>query len=365
MFYSEIIRREGYPSEAHVVLTEDGYLLTLHRIPGKMNSPPVLLQHGLLGSSADWVLSGPKKALGFILADHGYDVWIGNYRGNTYSRGHKSYSLSDSRFWDFSWHEMGIYDLPAMICYITNKRQTNLTYIGFSMGTTGFYVMSSRRPEIAKRVQMMFSLAPVAYMSHLKSPIRLLAPIAQDMQLMAHYLGDDEFLPQNELVRFLMKRACDMSNAQRELCSNILFALCGYDKAQLNETLIPVVFGHCPARTSTRTFVHYAQGIISGKFRQYDYGATENLKIYNSVEPPVYDTARIAVPIALYYGDNDWMANTTDVLQLSRELRNLVDLYEIPFSKFNHLDFLWAIQAPELVYKRILDTLIGSSRLKR
>jgi len=62
-----MIRKAGYPAEAHVVMTEDGYLLTLHRIPGGNNSLPVLLQHGLLVSSADWIILGKGKALGIIL----------------------------------------------------------------------------------------------------------------------------------------------------------------------------------------------------------------------------------------------------------------------------------------------------------
>jgi len=58
----QIIRRHGYPSESHVVESEDGYLLTVHRIPGgkdgSKGGQPVYLQHGLLGSSADWILNG-------------------------------------------------------------------------------------------------------------------------------------------------------------------------------------------------------------------------------------------------------------------------------------------------------------------
>jgi hypothetical protein len=49
------------------VVTDDGYILTLHRIPNNKSvaqKPPVLLQHGLLCSSADWVIIGPGEGLG-------------------------------------------------------------------------------------------------------------------------------------------------------------------------------------------------------------------------------------------------------------------------------------------------------------
>lgn len=59
-----MIKKAGYPAEAHVVVTKDGYLLTIHRIPAPEGSTPVFLQHGLLGSSADWVVTGKGKSLG-------------------------------------------------------------------------------------------------------------------------------------------------------------------------------------------------------------------------------------------------------------------------------------------------------------
>jgi hypothetical protein len=66
----ELIVKDGYPAESHTVQTVDGYILTMHRIPyGKggarrADRPPILLQHGVLSSSADWVVSGPGTALG-------------------------------------------------------------------------------------------------------------------------------------------------------------------------------------------------------------------------------------------------------------------------------------------------------------
>jgi len=39
--------------------------------------------------------------VGFILSDAGFDVWMGNVRGNTYSRAHVKYKPSDAEFWQW------------------------------------------------------------------------------------------------------------------------------------------------------------------------------------------------------------------------------------------------------------------------
>lgn len=91
---TELIEYRGYPSEIHEAVTEDGYILQLHRIPHGINNerhsnkPVVLFIPGLFCNSLIYLINQRDKGLPYILADKDYDVWLGNTRGTTYSRKH-------------------------------------------------------------------------------------------------------------------------------------------------------------------------------------------------------------------------------------------------------------------------------------
>lgn len=105
------------------------------------------------------------------MADAGFDVWLGNSRGNLYSTNHTTLKPFGSRveqnqYWYFSFHQIGIYDLPASIDYILAlTEEPKLQFIGHSLGAADFFVMASERPEYNDKIELMHGMGPVAFLS--------------------------------------------------------------------------------------------------------------------------------------------------------------------------------------------------------
>lgn len=196
----QLIRKYGYNLEKHQVLTEDGYLLALFRIPprrGPSTKRPVLMMHSLMSSCSDFILIGPKHALGYLLADRDYDIWLGNARGNRYSRRHKRLHVKSPKFWNFTFHEIGYYDVPALIDYVLDKTNSaKLHYVGFSQGTLVSFVAMSTRPEYNAKIVQMQEISPAAYLGEPPSFfIRILSELAPSLGIGFNISGSSEFLP--------------------------------------------------------------------------------------------------------------------------------------------------------------------------
>ncbi|XP_026725681.1 lipase 3-like [Trichoplusia ni] len=359
---TQLVEKYGYPVQEYKVTTEDGYVLTMFRIEKK--GPPVLLMHGILLSADDWVIAGPDDGLAYILASSGYDVWMGNARGNKYSRQHESISPEDSKFWEFSWNEIGVNDLPAMIDFVletTSEKQ--LAYIGHSQGTTSFFVMCSEKPEYNQKISIMIALAPIAAIPNAKSPLaRILAPYHYYANVLVKLFKIHEVLPMPVEYQYMENPVCEIGNGI--ICSTVLFMFTGFDYEQINQTNLPVIFSHTPSGSSAQQFIHYLQIINSGVFRKFDYGDNKNQAIYGSSKPPKYRLELVKAPVALFYSENDWFSDVEDVTNLQNKLPNVKEMYLVPFKKFNHADFLWAKDVKRLVYARITDVLKDSKSMK-
>ncbi|CAL4125307.1 unnamed protein product, partial [Meganyctiphanes norvegica] len=333
---TELIVKAGYPVESHHVTTADGYILTLHRIPhGRTNnhmetikgSPGgravAFMQHGLLCGSACWILNEPNNVGAYNLADAGYDVWLGNARGSKYSRNHTYLDPSEREFWQFSWDEMGKFDIPAVIDYIlASTQKEQLSYIGHSMGTTMFWVAMSEHPEYNSKIRVMFALGPVAYVSNIVSPIRFLSPFIKEMEVISNFLGDYEFFPETSLFVSFRKMTCKQHNRLTvTMCENSLFFFAGFDPVHFNEDRLQVILTHEPEGTSVNTVFHYAQMINTGTFQKFDFGRRHNLAKYGQEAPPQYNLTKVTAPVVLMSAQNDWLADPKVIIYSTFDLK--------------------------------------------
>lgn len=72
-----------------------------------------------MNDSCFFAANDGKDSLAFFFARAGYDVWLNNTRGNFYSRHHKKYDPDvDPEFWQWSFPELGRYDLPACVDFV-------------------------------------------------------------------------------------------------------------------------------------------------------------------------------------------------------------------------------------------------------
>ena len=95
-------------------------------------------------------------------------------------------------------------------------------------------------------------------------------------------------------------------------------------------------------------------------FRKYDYGEELNPSHYNgSLQPPNYDLSQITVPLHLFYGDSDKFVAEEDLEMLVKGLApGVVKLQEkVPYSGWQHNDFVYGVDAPLLVYNHIMSIL--------
>ncbi|CAH2103792.1 unnamed protein product [Euphydryas editha] len=356
MSTSQLATFHGKRVESHVVLTKDGYLLTLHRLRSsllmedgnnKIGNFTILLHHGLLGSSADWILLGPEKSLPYILSDKGCDVWLANARGNYYSRGHISKKIDSLEFWNFSFQEMGQYDLPAAIEYIRKVKNSNeqINFIGHSMGATAFLIMLSLFPDYNNFFRIGIFLAPLVFMSNTAGPLKVLTQMAQrPPDQLVKLLGAGEFLPNRKIPLWIANKYC---TGPELYCLNPLLFLCGIipNENLWDKSLMARILYHIPAGGSTKTILHFAQMITSGKFHKFNKDHEE------------YPLNHVTVPIAMISSSDDLLATVPDVLRLYFNIVNPIDHYIIRDKNLSHVDFLWNPNANSFVYEKVINFL--------
>ncbi|XP_054839743.1 lysosomal acid lipase/cholesteryl ester hydrolase-like isoform X2 [Eublepharis macularius] len=361
MNVSELIDYRGYSSEEYVVLTDDGHYLTINRIllgrkdQSRDPKPVVLVQHGIFTEASSWVANMANNSLGFILADAGYDVWLGNSRGTSWCQRHQNFSVDQDEFWDFSFHEMAMFDIPATINFILEKTgQKQLYYIGHSQGTTLGFIAFSVFPELSQKIKIFFALAPVISVKHASSPSLRLLLFFSENSIKKMFTSKD-FIFSRKSVRETIFKICNRA-LMMKFCLSVLSSG-GFNAENTNMSRTDIYLSRIPDGGSVKTLLHWRQISKSGLFRYFDYGS-ENQAKYNQSSPPSYNLQDMIVPTAIWSGEIDPVADPYDMAILLPQINNIV--YYHSFSDWSHWDFVLGLNAPERLYYKIIE-MMGKS----
>lgn len=367
--YQQKINDAGFFLEEHKILTSDGYILTAWRIPRKLSEPtfsdikhePIILQHGLFDSSFTWLLLDASHSLPLILAESGYDVWLTNTRGNAVSFEHENMNNFNSydvysKYWDFSFHEMAVYDLPANINYI--KKITGfdkVSYVGHSQGGLIYNILYSINPTfIEESIKNYVSVGTVAAIFTAESKLIQLGA-KFDMSWILNALKVKNFFCFNEKFYSIINNFCYYSNKICSLIVNFIVSN-GKDTNRINPKKLFENFLYAPGGTSFKNISHWLQMYKNKRLAMYDYGKKKNRKIYNSDIPPEYDFSAFQnykIKSLMYISDSDPFSNENDLKHLTDQLnKKYVTIRKM--SNYNHLDFLWSEDAKDDIYKDII-----------
>lgn len=294
-----------------------------------------------------WFLDSMEESLGFILADHGFDVWVANVRGTHWSHGHVTLSEKSKGFWDWSWQDLALYDLAEMICFINLKTSSKIFLVGHSQGTI-VSLAALTQPDVVEMVEAAALLSPISYLDHITAPlVRRMVSMHLDQMVLA--LGMHQLNFRSNVLIDLIDSLC---NGHLD-CNDLLTAITGKNCC-FNNSRVDFYLENEPHPSSAKNIRHLFQMIRQGTFSQYDYGFFKNLRLYGQMKPPAFDLTRIpkSLPLWMSYGGNDALADVIDVQHTLNELQSTPEL--VYLENYGHMDFILSINGKEDLYNNMI-----------
>lgn len=320
--FQQIVIENNYELEEYIIETEDKYNLQIFHVKKNQKATsksqiPVLFIHGLLDSSDGWVCNGEANSFPFIMLRCGpiFDVWLMNCRGNKHSKLiEKASNLNKNTFWNFSFHEIGVYDIPQVITFIKGKNPNKIILFCHSTGATSVLAgLSDKIKFYQKNVMAFVFLSPLSRVNYTDSHF-----LVEQLENLSFFPCKDEvfpYHPQEENEENINSKEI------KKIYKNILL-----NSYSSNPDRVDVYLSHFPSGTSRQMLDHFKQIFKKKVFAKYDYGYLKNQRVYSQYKAPIYNLDNIKnVKILIYTGKDDKISNIKDV----RWLKDILDKNDV------------------------------------
>lgn len=357
-----VLADHGLNVEIRKVRTADGFILTNYVVFAEAPKGVLFFQHGLMDNAAGFSIHQPTETNLFVRAVRaGLTVVIGNNRGNGISMEHLFFNHDSDAFWNFTFDDYAIFDLPAQLRHAAALSPNGkVHYVGHSQGTTQFFTGITHAPAIADYLSGASLLAPVFTWSHITVWwMRALGSLP--VWVLFRAFGIRSFEPPTAL-RSMFPAVCA---ASPRICDELLFDSMGPSNST-HPAVVPLLSHLLPAPTSVHNMIHWRQGLHSGVAEYYDFGSIEaNQAAYGQPFPPPVDlghfpgaprSSRPALPrLRLHFGDLDKLAHVTDAADLKHRMKVLGIPHNVTtVPHYAHQDYMWSTSAHTLVYDVVI-----------
>lgn len=352
-YYKQYIRSFGYTFEENPVTTPDGYILSLwHLYPKAPNGKVVFIQHGLTDTA--WTFFQIReKSLPFLLLEEGFDVWLGNIRGNIFSSKHVTKDPDDlnSGYTDYSIDDFVQYDVPTMIKYI--KLQTGvekISYIGHSQGTTIFFMLTMHNPTfIESSIDHFVALGTVPNIAHTHfSPIEIMDKIADILRAVNIFNTFNLSNTQRKLVANFCKTGPGVCKTAFDAATSIK------PTGRMDYTNIYNYMYYYPGGVNKNNLLHWSEIHVMKKLVYF------NPNFNNEKTATPYDTNNLKkwkVKALIARTDDDTFSSYEDVTEFYNTVEDKSYVQILDLIKYGHVDVLSAECAVNDLFYPIINFL--------
>jgi pimeloyl-ACP methyl ester carboxylesterase len=336
-YYKTFMQNHGYKLEVHEVTTDDGYILSLwHLLPKTKTTKVAYFQHGL-ADTAWCFFQLESKSLPFLLMKEGYDVWLGNSRGNNFSLKHKTKDPKNQKsgFFEFTIDDYVKYDLPSTIKYIKSKTGgKKMSYIAHSQGSTIFFMLYMSNPALVESSFDHFvsigTVPNIAYATF--KPIDLLDKIYGILKVLK---------PVQQMLNLSNEQRLVVSN----FCKTMSFVCKGFFETgacikptgRVNYKKIYNYLYYYPGGTNKLSLLQWSQIHKEKKLVYYNhnYNKDKKVKPYN-----VNNLRKWKIKALVARTDSDTFSSYQDVTELNNLVQDKSYMKLLDLKKYGHLDVL-------------------------
>ncbi|CAI2369519.1 unnamed protein product [Moneuplotes crassus] len=336
----------GFEYEEYQITTEDGYILSLMRIPNGPESPsditnkePILLSHPAFQAGESFTRLGGVYSPAFYLANQGKDVWLYNLRGNTYSRQHVSLNPSiDDEYWEF-YIDTVRFDYMACVEFILETTgYSQIALLGHSLGgATLVTALALEQEYFGPRTSLTILITPALMMAHTNAPVYAAMGACPWILENMRNLGVNYFSESNNIVRWVLYQSCLLIHP---LCTGLTALLTDEENpSALDNESMDFFLARISNGIGIRLLEHLFQSVRTSQFTYFDLGVEENLEAYGTELPPQIPLENINTPLALMWGEFDGSITQQDAQWIRSRLEDNI-IFDHIYEDQTHLSFL-------------------------